>query len=39
MLCHFGADLYGRVDDLRREAMQSFAGPVEIPEEMREYRV
>lgn len=38
-LCHFGADLHGRVDELRREAMQSYGGSVEIPEELLEYRV
>jgi len=38
-LCHFGADLHGREDELRREAMQSYKGPVEIPEELKEYRV
>lgn len=39
MLCHFGADLAGSLDELRREALQSFGGPVEIPEELKEYRV
>jgi ribonuclease Z len=39
ILCHFGADLHGREDELRREAMQSYGGSVEIPEELREYRV
>lgn len=38
-LCHFSAGLHGREDELRQEAMRSFGGPVEIPEEMREYRV
>ncbi len=38
-LCHFHADLHGRLDALRREAEQAFGGAVEIPEEMREYRV
>jgi ribonuclease Z len=38
-LCHFSADVQGRVDELRREAMQSYGGPVEIPEELRAYRV
>lgn len=38
-LCHFSAGLHGREDELRQEAMHSFGGPVEIPEEMREYRV
>ncbi len=39
MLCHFGADLAGRAEELRHEAMQSFGGPVAIPEELREYRI
>ena len=39
LLCHFSADLHGREDELRREAMQSYEGPVEIPEEVKEYRV
>ena len=38
-LCHFSADLHGREDELRQEAMRSFGGPVEIPEELREYRI
>ncbi len=38
-LCHFGADLHGRLDELRQEAMQSYGAPVEIAEELREYRV
>jgi ribonuclease Z len=38
-LCHFGADLHGGVDELRQEAMQSYGGPVELPEELREYRI
>jgi len=38
-LCHFSADLHGRVDELRQEAMQSFGGSVEIPEELKEYRI
>ncbi len=38
-LCHFGADLHARLDELRQEAMRAFPGPVEIPEELREYRV
>jgi len=36
-LCHFGAELQAHLDALRREAMQSFGGPVEIPEELKEY--
>lgn len=39
LLCHFSAPLYGRVDELRQEAMRAYGGPVEIPEELREYRV
>ncbi len=39
ILCHFAASLHDRVDELQREARQTFAGPVEIPEEFREYRV
>ena len=39
ILCHFAASLHDRVDDLRREAQQSYGGPVEIPDEFREYRV
>jgi ribonuclease Z len=38
-LCHFSADLHARVDEIRREAMQSYGGQVEIPEELKEYRV
>ena len=38
-LCHFSVDPHGRVDELHREAMQSYEGSVEIPEELREYRV
>ncbi len=37
LLCHFGAELHAHLDALRREAMQSFGGPVEIPEELKEY--
>jgi len=39
ILCHFSASLYGREGELRREAAQSFGGPVELAEELREYRV
>ena len=39
ILCHFVASLHDRVEELRREARQSFTGPVEIPEEFREYRL
>jgi ribonuclease Z len=38
-LCHFHADLHERLGELQREAGQAFGGPVEIPEELREYRV
>ena len=38
ILCHFVADLHDRVEELRREAQQTYGGPVEIPEEFREYR-
>jgi ribonuclease Z len=39
ILCHFEAPLHGQLDEVRREARQAFSGPVEIPEEFREYRV
>jgi ribonuclease Z len=39
ILCHFEARLHDQVDELRREARQTFSGPVEIPEEFREYRI
>ncbi len=39
ILCHFGAGLYKRLDELRLEAMRTYGGPVEIPDELREYRV
>jgi ribonuclease Z len=39
ILCHFVADLHDRVEELWREARQTYGGPVEIPEEFREYRV
>jgi ribonuclease Z len=38
-LCHVSADVPGGVDELRLEAMRAFSGPVEIPEELKEYRV
>ena len=38
ILCHFVASLHDQLEELRREAMQSFGGSVEIPEEFREYR-
>jgi len=39
ILCHFEASLHDRLDDLLREAQQTYGGPVEIPEEFCEYRV
>ena len=39
ILCHFSASLHGREDELRREAVQSFTGPVELAEELRGYRL
>ena len=39
ILCHFGAGLYRRLEELRLEAEHAFGGPAEIPEELREYRV
>lgn len=39
ILCHFEAPLHDRLEEIRREARQAFPGPVEIPEEFREYRV
>lgn len=39
LLCHFHAALHGQLDELRREAQHAFGGAVEIPEELREYRV
>ena len=39
MLCHFVAGLHDRLDELRREAQQAYRGPVEIPDEFREYRI
>jgi ribonuclease Z len=39
ILCHFAAPLHDQLDEVRREARQSFLGPIEIPEEFREYRV
>ncbi|MFI5340258.1 MAG: MBL fold metallo-hydrolase [Candidatus Methylomirabilales bacterium] len=38
-LCHFSADLHARADEIRREATQSYGRQVEIPEELKEYRV
>jgi len=39
ILCHFVASLHDQLEELRREARQTYNGPVEIPEEFREYRV
>lgn len=39
ILCHFAASLHDQLEDLRREARQAYNGPVEIPEEFRQYRV
>ena len=39
ILCHFVASLHDQLDELSREARQAYGGPVEIPEEFREYRV
>jgi len=39
ILCHLGAGPSGREDALQQEAMQSFGGRVELPEELREYRI
>jgi ribonuclease Z len=38
VLCHFAAPLHERVEELRGEAQQTYSGPVEIPEEFKEYR-
>lgn len=39
ILCHFAASLHDQVEELRREAQQTYSGSVEIPEEFQEYRV
>ncbi len=39
LLCHFSADIHEHLDELRQEALRSYAGPVELPEEFREYRI
>jgi ribonuclease Z len=39
LLCHFVASLHDRLDELCREARQTFSGPVDLPEEFLEYRV
>ena len=33
------APLHDHVEELQREAHQTFSGPVEIPDEVREYRL
>ncbi len=38
-LCHLGADLQDRLEELRQEALRAYSGPVELPEELREYRI
>ncbi|HSB80333.1 MAG TPA: MBL fold metallo-hydrolase [Candidatus Methylomirabilis sp.] len=37
--CHFSADLQDRLEELRQEALRAYPGPVELPEEFREYRI
>jgi ribonuclease Z len=39
LLCHFEAPLHDRVEELRRDARQTYSGPVDIPSEFHEYRV
>ena len=39
MLCHFDSGLHEELEELRREAMQSFRGPVELAGELQEYRL
>ncbi len=39
LLCHLAAPLHEQVSAVQHEAQQSFAGPVEVAEEFREYRV
>jgi len=39
ILCHFAAHLHGQEQELCQEAMRAYDGPIEIPEEFREYRV
>ncbi len=38
-LCHFSADIQDRLEELRLEALRAYPGPVELPEEFREYRI
>jgi ribonuclease Z len=37
ILCHFEAPLHDQVEELQREARQTFSGSVEIPDEFQEY--
>jgi ribonuclease Z len=37
ILCHFANHLHDRLEELRQEACRAFLGPVEVPEEFREY--
>ena len=39
ILCHFSAGIHREVEELRREARQTYPGPVDLPEEFLEYRV
>jgi ribonuclease Z len=39
ILCHFEAPLHDHVEELQREARQTFNGPVDIPGEFQEYHV
>jgi len=38
LLCHFANYLHGRLEEVRQEALRAFPGPVEIPEEFKEYQ-
>ncbi len=38
-LCHFVASLHDRLATLQSEARRAYSGPIEIPEEFREYRI
>jgi ribonuclease Z len=38
-LCHFSAEIQDRLEELRQEALRAYVGPVELPEEFREYRI
>jgi ribonuclease Z len=39
ILCHFEDALHDRLDEVLREAQQTYSGPAEIPEEFCEYRL